>query len=86
MYILMMLLYVHPCMDVNTVTSYVIRLHYAVWVLCYYAITWLCYHDVMMSHEFLRRTIIVNIVISCVIKLQYAVWFLSSHVVTMFFF
>ena len=66
------LLYVHLCMDVNSVTSCVIKLHYVVWVLCYYAIMWLCYHDVMMSCEFvLSRTFIVNIVTRCVIKLHY---------------
>ena len=46
---LMMLLYVHPCKDVNNVMSYVIKLHYAVWVSYYYAIMWLCYLDVMVS-------------------------------------
>jgi len=51
---MVMFLYVHMCMDVNTAMSYVIKLHYAVWVLChydylscYYAIMCLCYHDVM---------------------------------------
>ena len=73
-YKLMMLLYVHPCMDVNTVTSRVIKLHYVVWVLYYYDIMWLCYHDVMMSYEFvLSKTFIVNTITSCVIKLHYAV-------------
>jgi len=42
--------------------------------LCYYVIMWLCYHDVMMSYEFvLSMTFIVNTVMSCVIKLQYTV-------------
>jgi len=73
-YILVMLLYVHPCMDVNTVTSCVIKLHYVVWVLCYYAIMWLCYHDVMMLYELaLNMMIIVNTVMRCDIKLHYAV-------------
>jgi len=76
-----MLLYVHLCMDVNTITSYVIKLHYAVWVLCYYSIMWLCYHDVMMSYELaFIRMIIANIVMSCVIKLHNAV---CCHVVMM---
>ena len=34
--VLMMFLYVHSSMDINIVTSYVIKLHYAVWVSCYY--------------------------------------------------
>ena len=44
----MMLLYVHPGMDVNIVMSYVIKLHNVVQVSCYYFIMSLCYHDVMM--------------------------------------
>jgi len=51
--------------------------------LCYYAIMWLCYHDVMMScGSALNRMIIVNTVMSCDIKLHYAV---CCHVVMMFF-
>jgi len=48
---LMMLLYAHLCMDVNTVTSYVIKLHYAVWMSCQYGyvIMLLSYHVVMLS-------------------------------------
>ena len=73
-YILMMFLYVHLCMDVNTVTRCVINLHSTVWLSCYYASMWLCYHDVVMLYELaVSRTIIVNTVMSCVIKLQYAV-------------
>lgn len=46
--VLMMFLYVHPCMNVNTVTSYVIELHYVVW--CHViTVTLLCYHVVMSS-------------------------------------
>lgn len=81
--IYMMFLYVHLCMDVNIVTNYVIKLHYAVWVSFYYAIIWLCYHDFMMLYELaLSKMIIVNIVMSCVIKLHYVVY---CHVVMMFF-
>jgi len=80
---LMMLLYVHPGMDVNMVMSYVIKLHYAVWVSCYYDSMWLCYHYVMMLCGWaLNRMIIVNIVMSCIINLHYAV---CCHVVMMFF-
>ncbi len=44
-------LYVHMYMDVNNAMSYVIKLHYAVWVLCYYdyVVMLLCYHVVMLS-------------------------------------
>lgn len=69
--IFMMFLYVHPCMDVNTVTSCFINLHYVVWVLCYYVIMWFCFHDVMMSYEFvLRKIFIVNTTSRCAIKLH----------------
>ena len=72
----MMFLYVYSCMDINIVTSYVIKLQYVIWVSCYYAIMWLCYHEVMMTYEMALNTmIIVNIVMSCVIKLHYAVYF-----------
>jgi len=48
---MVMLFYVPMCMDVNTVTSYVIKLHYVVWVSCHYGyvIILLCYHVVMLS-------------------------------------
>ena len=84
--LLMMFLYVHMYMDVNAAMSYVINLHYVVWVLCHYAyvVRLLCYHDVMMSCGLaLSRMIIVNIVMSCVIKLHYAVCY---HVELMFCF
>jgi len=44
-------LYVHVYMDVNTTMSYVIKLHYAIWVLCHYdyVVMLLCYHVVMLS-------------------------------------
>ena len=48
---MVMLLYIPMCMDVNTVTSYVIKLHYAVRVSCHYGyvVMLLCYHVVMLS-------------------------------------
>lgn len=44
-------LYVPMCMDVNTVTSCVIKLQYVVWVSCHYGyvIMLSCYHVVMLS-------------------------------------
>jgi len=68
-----MLLDVHMYMDANTAMRYVIKLHYAVWVLChygllscYYAIMWLCYHDVMMSCVLaLSGMVIVNTAMRC---------------------
>ena len=44
-------LYVPMYMDVNIMTSCVIKLHYAVWVSCHYGyvIMLLCYHVVMLS-------------------------------------
>jgi len=48
---LVMLIYVHLYMDVNTANNYVIKLHYAVWMLCHYdyIVMLLCYHVVMLS-------------------------------------
>lgn len=45
------LLCVPMCINVNTKTSCVIKLHCAVRVSCNYGyvIMWLCYHDIMMS-------------------------------------
>jgi len=66
------LLYVHMYMDINTTMSYVIKLHYVVWVSCHYdnVVMLLCYHDVMMSCGLaLSKMIIVNTVICYVIKL-----------------
>ena len=78
-----MSLYVHLCMDANTITSYVIKLHFMVWVSCYYAIMWLCYHYAMMSCGLaLSRMIIVNIIMRCDIKPHYVE---CSRVVMMFF-
>ena len=53
-YVLMMLVYVHMYMDVNTTTSYVIKLHY---VVCYYDVVSLCCYVGLL----LSKVIIVNI-------------------------
>jgi len=90
-YILMvMFIYVHMCMDVNTTMSYVIKLqqygYYVIMILlsCYYAIMWLCYHDVMMLCGLaISRMIIVNTMMNYVIRLHYVV---CCHIAIMFFF
>jgi len=48
---LVILLYVHMYMDVNTAMSYAIKFHYVVWVLChyYYVVMLLCYDAVKLS-------------------------------------
>jgi len=48
---LVMFLYEHMYMDVNTAMRYVTNLHYAVWVSSYYdyVVMLLCYHVVMLS-------------------------------------
>ena len=50
-YVFVTFLYVPMYMDVNTTMSYVIKLHYAVWVLFHYGyvVMLLCYHGIMLS-------------------------------------